>query len=136
MVVACPVGVLELNGWQLPNGGVDAVVIVPVDPTQRGELNVLERLPRASLTCGASDEFGLVVAVHRLSQRIVVAVTDRADRGHRVDLGQAFAVANGSKLGDFNWSLWTTQPATVPRRATAPRRAVTAKDAFMREPME
>jgi hypothetical protein len=65
--------------------------VVPVHPAQRGELDILDGLPWPG-SCGPVDEFGLVVAVDRLGQRVVEAVTDGADRGCGADLGEAFAV--------------------------------------------
>ena len=80
-------------------------MVVPVDPAQRGELNVLDCLPGPSLTRGTADQLGLVVAVHGLGQSVIVRITHGADRGHRTDLGQAFAVANGRELTRFNQSM-------------------------------
>ena len=60
---------------------VQAGVVVPVDPAQGGQLDVLDCLPRSSLAGGAADEFGFVVAVDRLGQCVVVGISDGADRG-------------------------------------------------------
>ena len=76
---------------------MEAAGVVPVHPAQGGQLDVLDGLPGA----GAGrpvDQFGLVVAVDRLGQGVVEAVTDGADRGDRADLGEAFAVADGREL--------------------------------------
>ena len=89
---------LELCWRDVVEVAVQAVVVVPVDPAEGGELDVLDGLPGPSLAGGATDQLGLVVTVHGLGQSIVVAVADGADRGHRTDLGKAFAIANGCKL--------------------------------------
>ena len=88
----------ELCWWDVVEVAVQAVVVVPVDPAQRGELEVLDRLPRAALARGATDQFGLVIAVHGLGQRVIVRIADSADRGHRADLSQTLAVANRGEL--------------------------------------
>ena len=69
-----------------------------MDPAQGGQLDVLDGLPRPSLTCGAADEFGFVVAIDRLGQGIVVGVSDGADRESCSDFGEALAVANRREL--------------------------------------
>ena len=81
---------------------VQAFVVVPVDPTEGGELDVLDGLPGSSLTGGAADQFGLVVAVHGLGQSVVVRISDGADRGHRADLSEPFAVSNRRELGLYD----------------------------------
>ena len=51
------------------------------------------------------DELGLVKAIDRLGQSVVVAVADAADRGFDPGLGEAFSVFYGHVLGGFNRSL-------------------------------
>lgn len=48
--------------------------------------------PKAS----PADQLGLVEPVHGLRKRIVVAVTDRANRGAGTDLGEPFVVGDRS----------------------------------------
>jgi hypothetical protein len=62
-----------------------------------GQFDVLGGLPRPGAD-GTVDEFGLAIAVHRLSESIVEAVPDGADGGHRTDFGETFAVADGREL--------------------------------------
>lgn len=68
------------------------------DPAERRELDVLDGLPRPTLAGWAAGEFGFVVAIDRLCQRIVVGICDGADRGSCSDLGEALAVANRGEL--------------------------------------
>jgi len=69
----------ELRGWQVPEVAVQAAGVVPVHPAQGGQLEVLDGLPGP--TAGRPvDQFGLVEAVDRLGQGVVVAVPDRSDR--------------------------------------------------------
>jgi hypothetical protein len=78
---------------------VESLVVVPVHPPQRGELDLLDGLPRAGAG-GAADQLGLVVAVDALGQRVIEAVADRPDRRDRADLGEPFAVADRGELGE------------------------------------
>jgi hypothetical protein len=48
---------------------VKALGVVPVHPSQRGQFDVLDRLPGAGAG-GAADQLGLVVAVDGLGQRV------------------------------------------------------------------
>jgi len=89
---------LELCWRDVGQVAVRAVVVVPVDPAQGGQLDVFDGLPGPSLAGGATDQFGLVVAVHGFGQRVVIRLTDCADRGHRTDLGEALAVSHGREL--------------------------------------
>ena len=76
---------------------MEALRVVPVHPAERRELEILDRLPWPC-ACGSADEFGLVVAVHRLGQGVVVAVPDGSNRRRGADFREAFAVANGGEL--------------------------------------
>lgn len=69
---------LELGGWDVAEVAVEALGVVPVHPSEGCELEVLDRLPGPRAR-GPSHEFGLVVAVDRLGQGIVVTVADGAD---------------------------------------------------------
>lgn len=46
---------LELCWRDVAQVAVEAVVVVPVDPGQGGELDILDALPGPSLACGAAD---------------------------------------------------------------------------------
>jgi hypothetical protein len=91
------VELLELDGRQVAEVAVQAPGVVPVHPPERRELNLLDCLPRAAAG-GAADQLGLVVAVDRLGQGIVIAVTDRSDRRGRANLREPLAVADGREL--------------------------------------
>lgn len=52
-------------------------MVEPVDPGERRELDSLE----GSLGARSMDDFGPVEAVEHLSENIVVAVADAANRG-------------------------------------------------------
>jgi len=75
-------------------------VVEPVDPFQRGELDSFERPPWSSPV----DDFGLVKAIDRLGQSVVIAVANTPDRGFDPGFGEALAVFYGYVLGGFNWS--------------------------------
>ncbi|MGF6935466.1 hypothetical protein OKW41_004628 [Paraburkholderia sp. UCT70] len=51
------------------------------------------------------NQFGLVQAIDRFSQCIVVAVAAAADGWFDAGFGQSLAVSNADVLGDFNRSL-------------------------------
>ena len=69
-----------------------------MDPGQGRELDILDGLPRLAFACWSADKFGLVIAVHGLSERVVIRIPDGPDRGNRADLGEALAVAQRRKL--------------------------------------
>src|SRR5664279_2099016 len=91
------VELLEFDGRQVVEVAVQALGVVPVHPAERGELDLLDGLPRAGAGRSA-DQLGLVVAVDGLGQRVVIAVADRSDRRDRADLREPLAVANGREL--------------------------------------
>ena len=78
----------------MPNWLQEPAVVEPVDVLQGGVLDVVEAPPGATV----ADQLGLVQAVERLGQGVVVAVAARADRGHGAGLGQALGVADGEVL--------------------------------------
>jgi hypothetical protein len=88
----------ELRGWQVSGVAVEALRVMPVDPSERRELNVRDGLPRFALLRGPVDQLGLVEPVHRLRQRVVVAVADGADGGDCADLGESFTVTDAREL--------------------------------------
>ena len=69
-------------------------MIEPVDPLKRGVLDGFEAAPWST----AMDDLGLVKAVDRLGQSVVVAVADAADRGLDPGLGEALGVLDGHVL--------------------------------------
>jgi hypothetical protein len=78
-------------------------VVVPVDPFQGGQLDVIERSPRAP----GADEFGFEQPDVGLGQGVVQRVTDRADAGCDAGRGQPFGERDRGVL-------------TAPPRSSAP----------------
>ena len=64
----------ELRRWNVVEIAVQACGVVPMDPAQGRQLDVLDRLPRP-WPGRTVDEFGFVVTVHRLGQGIVETLT-------------------------------------------------------------
>jgi hypothetical protein len=64
------VGGLELDGWDVADGGVEAAGVPPVHPGQGGQLDVFDGPPRSL----HGDQLGLVEPEDRLGPRVVVAV--------------------------------------------------------------
>ena len=63
-------GGLELGRSDHAQLAVQAAMVEPVDVLQRGVLHIIEAPPGASMP----DQLGLVQAVERLGQRVVVTV--------------------------------------------------------------
>lgn len=61
-------------------------VVVPVDPFEGGDLDLVGRLPGSA----GFDQFGLVEADGGLGQGVVVGVADAADRRVDTSGGEAF----------------------------------------------
>src|SRR5438105_3086439 len=76
--------------WDVADRLEQAAVVEPIDPVQRGPLDVLARAPRRAPV----DHLGLVQPVDRLGQRVVVGVADAAYRWLQAGLGQPLGVAN------------------------------------------
>jgi hypothetical protein len=75
------VSLLGLGGRDVADGLEQAARVVPVDPFERGELDLLEAAPRPA----SADDLGLEEAVDRLGEGFVVAVADgEAGRAARV----------------------------------------------------
>src|SRR5487761_1625387 len=74
-----PVPGLELRWRQVVAGAVEAPGVVPVDPPESGQLDVVDAPPGAL----AADQLGLVKAVDRLGQGVVTRVALGAHRIHR-----------------------------------------------------
>ena len=62
---------LKLGRWHVAKSTVQTPVIPPVDPLSGCQLHLLERAPWTSL----ADHLGLVEAVDRLRQRVVIRVS-------------------------------------------------------------
>ena len=69
---------LEFGGWDIAEVAVEVFRVVPVHPDKGRKFEVFDRLPWPG-PGGASNEFVLVVAVHRLSQGLVMRIPDRSD---------------------------------------------------------
>ena len=80
---------LLLCRWDVADLGVQTTVVPPVDVLERGELDLLWRLPRPL----AVDELGLVEADRRLGHRVVVRVAGSTDRRGDPGLGKTLRVA-------------------------------------------
>ena len=96
--------VLLLSRWDIADGFEQAPVVEPVDPFKRGIFHRLEGSPWSS----PMDHLGLVKAIDRLGQTIVIAIADTADRWF--DPGSA---RFSEYLMETYWlprSLWWTRP--------------------------
>ena len=82
------------GGRDVADGLEQAAVVEPIHPVEGGELNLLQRAPGSP----APDDLGLVEAVDRLGQGVVVAVADAADRGLDARIGEALGVADRDVL--------------------------------------
>jgi hypothetical protein len=81
-------------GGMLPMGSRSRRLLNQSTHSRGGELDRLERSPRSTPV----DDFGLVEAVDRIGQRVVVAIADTTDGGLDARLGQAFGVLDGDVL--------------------------------------
>src|SRR4051794_41410915 len=95
-VVAC----LGLGRWDIADRLEETAVVVPVDPLEGGELNLLQAAPRAT----PPDHLGLEQAIYRLGERVIVRVTDAADGGFDTGFEKPLCVPNRNILGGFKWS--------------------------------
>jgi hypothetical protein len=77
---------------------MQALLVPPVHPSERGEFDVTDGAPRAGV--GPVDALGFVEPVDRLGEGVVEAVADAADRRRGAELGKVFAVADA---GDPGW---------------------------------
>ena len=69
-------------------------MVEPVHPFQGSELDGFQISPWPA----PADDLGLVEAVDRLGQGVVVAVADAADRGLDARIGEALGVADRDVL--------------------------------------
>ena len=86
--VVCGLG---LGRWNVADRLEQATVVEPVDPFEGGELDGLEGTPRSA----SMDHLGFEQADHCLGERVVIAVSNAADRGLDTSLRQTFGVAKG-----------------------------------------
>jgi hypothetical protein len=90
---------LELRRWEIAERLVESAVVEPADVFDHGELE---------LGSGAQDAVGdqlrLEAVDERLGQRVVIGVTDRADRGQYAVIGQRLGVVDRDVLRGLNRS--------------------------------
>src|SRR5437660_737286 len=94
------VGLLEFGRRNVAERFEQAAAVVPRDPLEGRELDVLEPLPRPA----TMDLLRLEQPDHGLCQRVVVRVTGAADRRLDARLGQPLRVPNRQILLKFNRS--------------------------------
>lgn len=82
------------RGRNIPDGSVQALMVVPGNPFQRCQLRGHLGFPRRS----AMGSLGHAQSVDGLSQRIIVAVASAADRWFDASLVQTFGIADGRLL--------------------------------------
>lgn len=122
-VVVTVVVLLVLDRRGVAECGVQAGGVEPPDPVECGELDVIDVAPGAVEV----DALGLVEPDHGLGERVVIAVTDGADRRDRASVGEAIGVTDRRVLSGFNrWmqhrlSSVSVDARRVPRRESASR---------------
>lgn len=92
-------GLTVVGGFQFcwPNVAavfVESAVVESVDPFQGRDFDLVSGAPRAA----GFDRFGLLEAVDRLGQSIVIGVSGGPDRGVDTGLNQAFGEGHGGIL--------------------------------------
>ncbi|MDT5254956.1 MAG: hypothetical protein QOD10_36 [Mycobacterium sp.] len=80
-------GSFQLGGWDMSAALAEATVVEPVNPLRGGHLDFLDGPPRLA----RFDQLGLVQAVNRFRQGVVIGATGRPNRGLYTRLGEAFA---------------------------------------------
>ena len=78
------IGSLQIDRWDVAAVFVEAAVVEPVDPFGGGQFDFFDGAPGLA----GFDQFGLVQAVDRLGQSVVVGATDCPDRGLDSRLGR------------------------------------------------
>lgn len=76
-------------------------MIEPVDPFERGELDVFDTAPRP----GLAGHFCLEQAEHGLGHSVIVGAADAPDRERDLGIAQALGIPKRQILGGINWSL-------------------------------
>ena len=85
---------LSFGGWDVANGFEQPLVVEPVDPFERGVFDRFEVAPPPAPV----DHLGLVKAIDRLGQSVVIAIADTADRRLDARFGEAFGILNRDVL--------------------------------------
>ena len=102
-------GSLEFCRGLIANRSKDSAIIEPVHPFERGELDVFDAPPGAA----SADDLGLVEAIDRLSERVVIGVTNTADRAFDARLDESVGIADRQVLTtsiavmDEAFALWS-----------------------------
>ncbi len=91
------VDVFVFGGRDVSCVPVDPLCVVPVDPSQGREFDVLDGVPRPLV--GSVDQLSLVQAVHAFSERVIEGVSNRSDRRDGTDLVESFRVTDAGVLG-------------------------------------
>ena len=89
-IVAC----FGFGGWNVADGFKQAPVVEPVHPFQGGELDGFQSAPWSA----APDHLGLVEAVDRLGQGVVIGIADAADRRFDASVGETLGVLDSDIL--------------------------------------
>ena len=79
---------LGFRGWDIADRLQQLPVVEPLHPFERGVLDGFEGPPGSA----SMDDLGLVEAVDRLGQGVVVAVADAADRWLDPGLGETLGI--------------------------------------------
>ena len=87
------VGCFEFGGWDVAAVFVEAAVVVPVDPFQHGDFDLLGGPPGAA----GFEQFGLEQPDRGFGQCVVERVTDGADRGQCPGGGEAFGAGQSAE---------------------------------------
>ena len=85
------VDLFVLDGGEVAAGAVESSVVVPVDPLQGRDLDVVEAAPGAA----CSDDLGLEQPDLALGEGVVQRVADAADAGCGAGGGQPLGERNG-----------------------------------------
>src|SRR5271154_7174640 len=86
----CVVAFLVFFRGNVLAGGVQALSVIPVDPLQGREHDVIGPAPRSF----PLDELFLVKAVQRLGRRIIIRIPFAPDRPDRADLAEPLGIAD------------------------------------------
>ena len=108
----------EFLGWEVVEGGVEPLGVVPADLLDDGAFDLV-RVPPGPVVL---DQLGLEGAVQGLGHGVVIRVRDGADRSSGAYVRQPFAVADRKILGEFNQSLQHRAVAASVAALRRPRR--------------
>lgn len=86
-----------LGWWDVSAVAVQPGLVEPVHPGQGGEFELVDVVLAGGV--GSVDALGLVQAVGRLGERVVIGVRDRSDRGAGADLLEPLGEAHRGELG-------------------------------------